>query len=333
VQLAATQREGGIQAVFDYPLYYAMTDVFCRDAAPARLASILALDRLYVDPQQLVTFLDNHDVARVASSCGGDRDRVEKALTFLFATRGIPSLTYGTEVMLEGQQEPDNRADMPWERVGEVGLAPLVSDLAALRSRTPALAHGDTRVLGVGPQWLVIARVAGRSVAVIAVNQGTRAVRWTPPDGLMGADLVERWPARETSASRWEIPADSTEVWVLRAGNDALVANPPLHVPVAMRTVRFVVGPQMPGVRVCGAGPELGAWDPASAPAVGAAGVLEVSVPVGTVLAWKVVTVAEDGTASWESGGNRYLPVPSGSEALSVPVVPRSALEGWPLPP
>ena len=43
--------EGGFTGMFDFPLYYAMTDVFCRGAHPGKIAAILGADRLYPLPE------------------------------------------------------------------------------------------------------------------------------------------------------------------------------------------------------------------------------------------------------------------------------------------
>ena len=40
---------------------------------------------------------------------------LKMCVTFLFTTRGIPQIYYGTEIGLEGRKDPDNRRDMPWE--------------------------------------------------------------------------------------------------------------------------------------------------------------------------------------------------------------------------
>jgi glycosidase len=39
-------------------------------------------------------------------------------LSFLFTTRGIPQIYYGTEIGMEGYADPDNRRDMRWEIFG-----------------------------------------------------------------------------------------------------------------------------------------------------------------------------------------------------------------------
>jgi len=120
--LASTWRGGGFTAMFDFPLYYALVDVFCGDAAPGRLVSVLWADRLYDNPERLITFIDNHDLPRAVSACGGSAEPVAEMLRFLFSIRGTPAITWGTEAALAGGGEPGNRADMPWD-----GPTPLLS--------------------------------------------------------------------------------------------------------------------------------------------------------------------------------------------------------------
>jgi glycosidase len=44
-------------------------------------------------------------------------DVMKLALTFMFTIRGIPQIYYGTELGMEGNQDPDNRRDFPWEKL------------------------------------------------------------------------------------------------------------------------------------------------------------------------------------------------------------------------
>jgi glycosidase len=110
--VAKTWREGRFTSMFDFPLGFAIADVFCRGESPAKLGAILTNDRRYPDPSQLVTLVDNHDLPRIVSLCGGDLEKVKQALAFMILMRGTPSLTWGTEVGLDGAKEPDNRKSM-----------------------------------------------------------------------------------------------------------------------------------------------------------------------------------------------------------------------------
>ena len=69
-RLARSLEATGVDAVYDFPLRYALVDVYCKGAPVSRLAGTLSLDALYPDPDgQLLTFLDNHDLPRIASEC------------------------------------------------------------------------------------------------------------------------------------------------------------------------------------------------------------------------------------------------------------------------
>ena len=63
---------------------------------------------------QLVTFLDNHDNPRFLSTSesNNNTNRLEVALAFLYTTRGIPCLYYGTEQGFDGTTDPNDREDM-----------------------------------------------------------------------------------------------------------------------------------------------------------------------------------------------------------------------------
>jgi len=147
---------GGFDHVFDFPLRYAMIDVFCKGAHPGRLGAVLTQDHHYADAGKLVTMLDNHDLSRVMSECGGDINKVGTALQFLFSTRGIPSVTYGTEVGLEGMEEPANRADMRFE---PHFLQTTIRQGLDNRAHYPALADGQTIIEGLSDTELQLVRV------------------------------------------------------------------------------------------------------------------------------------------------------------------------------
>src|SRR5205085_650563 len=139
-KLARLLHEGGFDALFDFPLEFALTDVFCRDRHPGRIAATLQQDEVYPDARaQLVTLLDNHDLPRLLAACGGELKRAAGALALLFTSRGTPSLTYGTEAGLSGKGEPENRADM---RFDDAPLRDTIARLARVRREHPAFAEG-----------------------------------------------------------------------------------------------------------------------------------------------------------------------------------------------
>lgn len=300
-RLAKLQREGGFDALFDFPTGFALNDVYCKDQDPGKLAAILSLDRLYADSDALVTLLDDHDLPRVATSCGGDLGKVEQALTALIALRGTPALTYGTEAGLTGAKEPENRADMNWRAQP---LRASIAGLLSLRRAHESLRTGKTRIVSLDGGLLLIARVAPRETALLAINRGT-SERALPP-GARNA---------RTAALETAIAARSTALYFI----------PPIGLLTGVRAVQLrgshaPLGPE-DALVVVGAGPELGAWNPARGLPSGA----RTELPIGTVAEFKLAIRRKDGKVEWERGDDRFLFVtgPQG-EALDIELEWRS---------
>ncbi|WP_461105731.1 glycoside hydrolase family 13 protein [Spirosoma koreense] len=104
----------------DFVLYASMNDAlkqkFSWDDGVNRFYQALAQDAVYVDPNKLVTFLDNHDTDRYLSVIGEDYDKYKIGLTWLLTTRGIPSMYYGTEILMKNFKDPSDaevRRDFP----------------------------------------------------------------------------------------------------------------------------------------------------------------------------------------------------------------------------
>ncbi|MGH1374153.1 MAG: alpha-amylase family glycosyl hydrolase [Cellvibrionaceae bacterium] len=91
-----TQPESGAMSVLDLPGRNAMLKVFENDGSDyAQLLDYLHLDDgVYANPYELMTFYDNHDMSRMNASDEGFID----AHNWLFTSRGIPVLYYGSEI-------------------------------------------------------------------------------------------------------------------------------------------------------------------------------------------------------------------------------------------
>lgn len=118
-------------SVLDFPLYFLVNEVFAR----GRGATIL-IEEHYREVEQthdpsswdkLVTFIDNHDMPRFLSEelANHHQDRLHLALSFLYTSRGIPCLYYGTEQNFSGGRDPANRENM---FDGHYGQGPSLGD-------------------------------------------------------------------------------------------------------------------------------------------------------------------------------------------------------------
>jgi len=109
-----------IPIVTDFPLHYAIEKAFSEDQTwtdgISRLYYILSQDFLYENPMNTIVFLDNHDLTRIFSSFQKDISKLKMAIAFQLTTRGIPSIYYGTELLMEGfshEQHGKMRKDFP----------------------------------------------------------------------------------------------------------------------------------------------------------------------------------------------------------------------------
>ncbi len=97
-----------LQSVTDFQLYYALsktvTQPFGWTEGVASVYYTLAQDLIYKNPQNLVTFLDNHDLARFYGITDKDIRKFKIGYGMLLTLRGIPQILYGSEVLMAGTE-------------------------------------------------------------------------------------------------------------------------------------------------------------------------------------------------------------------------------------
>lgn len=179
--------DSGVDALFDFPLFAAIRRVFAHHAPAEDLAKVLAHDRLYPNPNLLVTFLGLHDTARFMNESASVED-LKLTFTFLMTTRGIPMIYYGDEIAMRGGGDPDNRRDFPggwrddvrnaFEASGRTPEEQATFDhlrrLTHLRLKLSPLRRGSTVDLLANGRIYAFARVAGNSTALVFFNLDTR---------------------------------------------------------------------------------------------------------------------------------------------------------------
>lgn len=296
-QVARTWAQGGFTSMFDFPLGFAIADVFCRDESPAKLAAVLTNDRRYPDPNALVTLVDNHDLPRLRSVCGKDEAKVTEALTFLLTARGVPSLSWGTEVGFEGEKEPDNRKSM---RFVEHPLRALISGWLSARAERPSLARGAPLVLEATEKSLVLARLAEAEATIVYVNHTGAAMTAARLDGQAKPDLAPVPPGVTVRT----VPGDFAAL----AGRARRQWKGEVTRAVTFDGEGYVVG----------SGPELGDWRPEKSVRLP----VTLKLPVGGVFEFKRLT-RDVGGVRWEPGANRLLTVSEGDGPLHVSLAPR----------
>ena len=180
-----------LDSVLDYTLYFKINSLFAQASAPTKsIADHYAKVGTNYDraaQNQLVTFLDNHDQPRFLSLKNATVERLKVALTFLYTTRGVPCLYYGTEQAFNGAKDPWDREDMfagqfEWgpSRGDNFDMThPLfqcVAKLNNLRRLYPALQTGEQFILWNdtnGPGLFAFTRRLGTQEVFVVFNTAT----------------------------------------------------------------------------------------------------------------------------------------------------------------
>jgi alpha-amylase len=197
------QQEHDFDTLFDFPLCHALKRTLIYGASMTELArprlhrsepkGALDVTKPYTNANRLVTLLDNHDLDRrimteILDHVGHwDRQLACKVLklclAFLFTTRGIPQVYYGTEIGAEGGRDPDNRKDMKWTVFGanhrpkavhqfEREIYDHTVKMIGLRARNPAVRHGYLLTLYSDRFFYAFMREFRGNVVVVAINNG-----------------------------------------------------------------------------------------------------------------------------------------------------------------
>ena len=119
--------------------------------------------------------MDNHDMTRFTRDILINRQdpivRWKLALTYLYTAPGIPIMYYGSEIALDGAEDPGNRRMMAFDE--DQTLTKHISKLGALRNKYPALTRGDLEVLHDESGMAVFKRTYKDETIVIAINNTT----------------------------------------------------------------------------------------------------------------------------------------------------------------
>ena len=235
-------------SVLDFPLKERLAEIFGRTGGGfERLGERLYLTGgPYANPYELMTFYDNHDMARLDARDEGFID----AHNWLFTARGIPVIYYGSETgFMRGTAEhAGNRNYFGQERLDAAVGHPIREQLkriARVRAASPALQRGlQLNVLLQGDRaafYRVYQHGDAHQVALVLLNKGDAPATFEVRDHLQAG----RWRAAigggsvevgEGGALTATVPAHGVEVYLLDA-------------PVSDAGLRTALAPLMAGAR------------------------------------------------------------------------------------
>ena len=227
-----------IPSLFDFPLYDAVRDAFNEEpgwnTGVMRLYNMLAQDYLYPDPYNLVIFTDNHDITRIFTSLGEDVDKLKMALTFIFTTRGIPMMYYGTELLMTGYEHLGHglkRKRVPggWPGDGQNAFTARgrtddqnevvnhIRTLLEFRKAKPALHYGWLKHFVPQDNVYVYFRYNSESTIMVVINSNPQS---------KSLDTKRFAEATSAYSSGWDLISGKTfdldEIWII-PGKSAMV--------------------------------------------------------------------------------------------------------------
>lgn len=173
INYVAGYQQTGIDGITDFPMYYAINDVFGSVKPATEIADVIARSGVYKDRSLMATFIDNHDVPRFTNQLTAFKtEKFRQALAFMMTYTGIPAMYYGTEIAMKGGSDPDNRRDMDWNATSP--FTDFIKKLTLIRKSNPALTHGDIQLLKTEADLLCYSRNSGNNTVIAVFNTSNK---------------------------------------------------------------------------------------------------------------------------------------------------------------
>lgn len=214
-------RVNKMQTALDFPFQNIATEFASNYSDASDLSYFFSTDDFYTSSTSsaynLVTFLGNHDMGRVAFLINSKKEnpqnelvkRIQLAHALMYFSRGIPVVYYGDEVGMMGSasgKDQHARQDMfptqvkIWQTEQRVGGSPIgkgssftnasknpiaqyLKTLAALRGKYPALANGQMQIRYVKGSVFAFSKIAsgGNKEYLVALNNSSKSGKVTFP--------------------------------------------------------------------------------------------------------------------------------------------------------
>jgi glycosidase len=161
-------------SLLDFPLNTAIRNVFGSNTNFSDIDSVISQEGTnFTWKEDLVTFIDNHDMSRFLS-LNNNNNRLHEAIAFTLTSRGIPCIYYGTEQYLHndtgGGTDPYNRPMMPAFDTNTTAYQ-VINKLSTLRRNNTALAYGSMAQRWINNDVYIYERKFFGNVVLVAINK------------------------------------------------------------------------------------------------------------------------------------------------------------------
>ena len=161
-------------SLLDFPLNAAIRNVFGSNSNFSDIDTVISQEGSnFTWKEDLVTFIDNHDMSRFLS-LNNNNNRLHEALAFTLTSRGIPCIYYGTEQYLHndtgGGTDPYNRPMMVNFNTSTTAYQ-LINKLSTLRHNNTAIPYGSMSQRWINSDVYIYERKFFGNVVLVAINK------------------------------------------------------------------------------------------------------------------------------------------------------------------
>jgi Alpha amylase, catalytic domain len=226
----ASYLQAGIDGITDYTLSNELRNVFQQpDQSISSLFALIESDsQVYANPNRIGTFMDNEQMTRFTREAIENNQhpgpRWRQALTFLYTTPGVPIVSYGSEIAMDGGEAPDNLRQMNFRTDPE--LMEYMTKIGDLRATLPSLTKGEFEVLYENEGFAIFKRQFENETTVVAINNTIETQSAAIPAqkltndmelrGMLNGDLVRS----KNSEYMMTIDRDESEIYILKEKTD-----------------------------------------------------------------------------------------------------------------
>lgn len=169
--------------------YYAFETFGAREFA-WKLNELLMRNTDQVNTMML-NLLDSHDTDRFYTYVHKNKDKVLSAVAVMCMFIGAPCIYYGTEILLEGGYDPDNRRCFDWDETHwDMDFGRQLRELLKLRQRD-AIQKGEILITSKDDLFILSRRVGEEEIVLAANQSGKDAAVHLKGEALLGNRFCE----------------------------------------------------------------------------------------------------------------------------------------------
>ncbi|OGO79448.1 MAG: alpha-glycosidase [Clostridiales bacterium GWB2_37_7] len=164
-----------LDAVMNYPFTRNCIQYFANKSISEtqfkNYINIIQMNQTQQANEVMFNLLDSHDTARFLTLSGKNKNSLKLASTFQFTYLGAPCIYYGTEIGMEGAEDPDCRRTMDWnEENWDKELLSYYKNLILIRKNSEALRRGTFSWLESKNNIIAFERRTDKERAIVIIN-------------------------------------------------------------------------------------------------------------------------------------------------------------------